>query len=125
MNAAGRAAPTAGGSTAAEHALALLGLARRAGRLALGATAVQKMVSSGARPVIIMACDASAPQRRRWSRLQPVRGIVGDLLTRGELAARLGRADLAVVAVADKSFVRGLFELGVVADPAAAGAVRS
>lgn len=101
----------------AERVLALLGLARRAGRLAVGATAVQKMVKSGARPIVVLARDAGAGQRGRCRNLRPVRGLVDGCLTRADLARQLGRADLAVVAVADRGFVQGLLELGVVAEP--------
>jgi ribosomal protein L7Ae-like RNA K-turn-binding protein len=111
---------TPGGRTAtdtAERALGLLGLARRAGKLALGATAVEQLVHRGPPPVVVVARDAGAGQRRRMLALRPVRGHVADLLDRQQLAARLGRNELAVVAVADPGFVRGLQELGVVRDP--------
>ena len=38
-------------------------------------------------------------------------------LSREDLAGRLGRSELVVVAVNDPGFVRGLIELGVVAEP--------
>jgi hypothetical protein len=100
---------------AAQRTLALLGLARRAGSLALGGTAVGKMVRQGARPVVILARDAGASQQRRVLNWSPVRGFVTGLVDRQDLAQRLGRGDLSVVAVADAGFVRGLIELGVVA----------
>ena len=100
-----------------EPLLGLLGLARRAGLLAVGATAVEKLVRMGRRPVVVIARDASPNQRRRWLALRPVRGHVTGRVTREDLAQRLGRRDLAVVAVSDRGFVRGLIELGVVAEP--------
>jgi hypothetical protein len=104
-------------SEADEHLLALLGLARRAGKLAMGAMAVEKLVRTGARPVVVVARDAGASQRRRWLQMRPVRGFVSDRVGRDGLAQRLGRRDLAVVAVADRGFVNGLRKLGVVAEP--------
>jgi hypothetical protein len=100
-----------------ERVLALLGLARRAGRLAVGATAVQKMVQNGARPLVVLARDAGKSQRERCRNLRPIRGLADSCLTRAELARHLGRADLVVVAVADRGFVQGLVKLGVVAEP--------
>ena len=103
--------PPHGGQAAgetAERALGLLGLARRAGKLALGATAVEQMVAREMRPVVVVARDAGAGQRRRMLGLRPVRGHVAHLLDREQLAQRLGRQELVVVAVADMGFVRGL-----------------
>ena len=51
----------------AERVLGLLGLARRAGRLAMGATAVEKLVRHGRPPVVIIARDAGENQRRRFA----------------------------------------------------------
>ena len=100
-----------------ERVLGLLGLARRAGRLAMGATAVERLVRQGKPPVLILAHNAGESQRRRFASLRPIRGLVDDLLSREDLAGRLGRAELVVVAVNDPGFVRGLIELGVVAEP--------
>ena len=99
---------------APERTLALLGLARKAGRLAVGATAVAKLVRQGANPVVVLAGDAGAGLKRRVLRMRPVRGFVIGLVNRRDLAERLGRGDLAVVAVTDRGFVRGLIEIGVV-----------
>jgi ribosomal protein L7Ae-like RNA K-turn-binding protein len=101
----------------AEKVLGLLGLARRAGRLAMGATAVEKLVRQGRPPVVVIARDAGENQRRRLAGLRPVRGLVDTLLDREQLAERLGRKELVVVAVDDPGFVHGLIELGVVAEP--------
>jgi hypothetical protein len=100
-----------------ERVLGLLGLARRAGRLALGATAVEKMVRFGPPPVVVVAKDAGAGQRHRVQGLRPVRGVIDDLMTGADLANRFGRNELTIVAVNDPGFVRGLVEMGVVAEP--------
>lgn len=97
-----------------ERLLGLLGLARRAGKLAMGASAVEAMVRAGDKPLVILVHDGSPNQRRRWLTLHPVRGFVKDRLSRADLGQRLGRNDLTIVAVADSGFVRGIMELGVV-----------
>jgi ribosomal protein L7Ae-like RNA K-turn-binding protein len=107
----------AAGGDVVERVLGLLGLARRAGKLAVGATAIEQLVGRRARPVVVLARDAGANQRRRMFGLHPVRGYVLDVVDREQLAARLGRSELVAVAVADMGFVRGLQALGVVSDP--------
>jgi ribosomal protein L7Ae-like RNA K-turn-binding protein len=94
-----------------ERLLGLLGLACRAGRLALGARAVTAMVSEGRRPLVILARDTGPAQRERLLRLSPVRRILDDAVDRRQLAQALGRSELAVVAVADPDFVRGIERL--------------
>ncbi len=101
-------------AAAQERLLGLLGLARRAGKLAVGATAVTQLVRSGARPVVVIAGGVGASQHRKLTALRPVRGVVDGLVDRDEMAHRLGRNDLVVVAVADRGFVAGLMELGLV-----------
>ena len=100
-----------------ERVLTLLGLARRAGRLAIGGTAVEKLVRNGARPVVVLARDAGGSQRQRCARWQPLRGVISGLVTRADLSRQFGRDDLVVVAVADPGIVHGLLQLGVVDDP--------
>ena len=95
--------------------LALLGLAQRAGQLAVGASAVAKLVRRGKRPLVVVAHDAGEAQRRRYFGLQPVRGFVAGLVSRDELAVALGRRDLAIVAVSDAGFVAGIDRLGATA----------
>ncbi len=94
-----------------EKLLGLLGLARRAGQLAVGATAVEVLVRGGRRPWLIVARDAGASTRARLARLAPVRGVVDDAVDGAELARALGRAALTVVAVGDPGFVRGIERL--------------
>ncbi len=88
--------------------LGLLGLAMRSGTLAVGTTAVKQMVSRGKNPILILARDAGDGQLIRIRRLEPVAGIVDDVLDRADLAAALGRNDLVVVGVADPGFVHGI-----------------
>jgi ribosomal protein L7Ae-like RNA K-turn-binding protein len=88
--------------------LGLLGLAQRAGRLAVGATAVERMVHEGRRPLLVIASDTGEGGRARLQRLTPVRAVLADAVTRAELADALGRRELTVVAVSDPDFVKGI-----------------
>lgn len=92
----------------AEKMLALLGLARRAGKLAVGYRAVEQLVKRGERPLVIVARDAGASQKGKISGWTPLRGLVDDVVTKDELAQAMGREKLAVVGLSDPGFVRGL-----------------
>jgi len=96
----------------ADKLLGLLGLARRAGRLGMGFSAVEKMVARGENPLVITASDLGASLKGKVSRWQPVRGVVADVLTGEDLARALGRDKLAVVGVSDSGFVKGIRKLG-------------
>ena len=91
--------------------LGLLGLARRAGKLAVGVSAVEKMVHRGENPVVIVAADAGASLRSKVARWQPVRDVVEGAVTTADLARALGRDKVAVVAVAESGFVKGIRKL--------------
>ena len=91
--------------------LGLLGLARRAGKLAVGTSAVERMVHEGRRPLLIIASDAGEGPRTRLLRLAPVRGVLADVVSRDDLAMALGRKELTVVAVGDPDFVHGIERL--------------
>jgi len=92
--------------------IGLLGLARRAGMLAVGTTAVEKLVRRGERPLVILAVDAGAALGQRAARWSPVRGVVADAVTSAQLAVALGRDKLSVVGTAAPDFVRGIRKLG-------------
>ena len=96
----------------ADNLLRLLGLARRAGKLGLGFSAVEKMVARGENPLVITAADIGESLKGKVSRWQPVRGIVADVLTGEDMARAFGREKLAVVAVSDSGFVKGIRKLG-------------
>jgi len=91
--------------------LGLLGLARRAGKLAVGFTAVEKSVRRGERPLIIMATDIGASQKAKIGRWEPLRGTLTDVLSAEVLAKAMGREKLSVVGVSDAGFVKGIQKL--------------
>lgn len=94
-----------------QRLIALLGLAQRAGKLAAGISAVERSVARRQRPLVLLVSDAGGALRRRVARLEPVRDLRVMSVTRAELARALGRHDLAVVAIADTGFVRGITAL--------------
>lgn len=91
--------------------LALLGLANRAGKLALGFSAVEKMVRKGQSPLLVVATDIGASQYGKVERLEPVSEKLMDVLTGSEMAEALGRQKLVLVAVSDSGFVKGIKKL--------------
>ena len=92
----------------ADAVLRLLGLARRAGRLRLGAGPVLRALDQEGPGVVFLARDAGADVERRVrrdlgpSRLDDTTFVVEDLAT------AFGRERLATVSVHDRDFVAGL-----------------
>ncbi len=99
------------GTVDGQKLLALLGLARRAGRLAVGFSAVETIVRRGEAPLVILATDIGASQKNKVSRWEPLRGLLTDVLTGEELAQAMGREKLSVVGVSDAGFVKGIKKL--------------
>lgn len=92
----------------AEKLLGLLGLARRAGKLAVGFRAVEQLVRRGDKPLVIVARDAGTAQKGKISGWSPLRGLVDDVLDRGPLAQAMGRDQLVVVGLTDAGFIKGI-----------------
>ena len=77
-----------------QRALALLGLARRAGQLAVGAHAVRAALGENEARVLVQARDAAAGGRRKIEKLRAAAApdcVSVTLFDRAELAAALGR----------------------------------
>jgi len=94
-----------------EKILALLGLANRAGKLAIGFSAVEKMVRRQQRPLVILASDVGAAQLGKIQRWEPLAGMITDTVSADDLARALGREKLVVVAVSDPGFIKGILKL--------------
>ena len=78
----------------AQRALTLLGLARRAGQLVIGAQAVRAALGGNEAPVLVQARDAAADGRGKIERLRAAAApdcVSFVLFDRAELAAALGR----------------------------------
>ncbi|MBI4538318.1 MAG: ribosomal L7Ae/L30e/S12e/Gadd45 family protein [Gemmatimonadetes bacterium] len=94
-----------------------LGLARRAGAVAVGSAAVREALRARRAYLVLLATDASAGQRQKLEVLSarssvPV-GVCGD---RASLGAAVGAPPTAVVALTRRSFAAKLLE-ALRADP--------
>ncbi len=67
-----------------------LGLARRAGLVAVGAEKVKAQIATGRTAVLLEAADGSVPERAKHTALAPTLPVV-DLFSSSELGAALGR----------------------------------
>ena len=88
--------------------LTLLGLARRAGKLAVGEEPVRLALQEGSARTVFLAADASDHTRRK---LEPKLGEVPLQpipASMAELGRALGRESCAVCAVTDKGFAESL-----------------
>jgi len=87
----------------------LLGLARRARKLAIGSTEVEQQLKKQRVKLLVFAEDASANSRRKV--LELARGCpVVTYGTVAELGALLGREKVAVLGVLDVHFAKGILE---------------
>lgn len=94
-------------STLQHQAIKLLGLARRARKLALGGQAVEQALRRGKVALLVFANDVSPRSRSKLSRLAgniPIRLWQG----KGELGAIFQRRELGVLAVLDAHFAAGI-----------------
>jgi hypothetical protein len=109
------------------RALDCLGLARRAGQVAMGFEQVRACLRSASAAVLIAAADGAADGRRKLRQLAPGVPVI-TAFSKAELGAALGRDGIVHVAVAPGGLARRLigsvrrlagFRAGVMA-PAAA-----
>lgn len=88
---------------------AILGLGRRAGRVAAGEAAAGKAVRTREALVVLLAGDAGQATRRYFRRLCREHGV--PLLqagTKEELGRAIGKSPRAVLAITGESFARAL-----------------
>ena len=90
-------------------AMALLGMAGRAGALAYGTGSTKRALKEGRARLVLFAQDASETQRDKVMKLlrhgKTPRAILG---TREELGSAVGVAPVSAVAVTDKEFAKEL-----------------
>ena len=92
-------------------ALGLLGLARRAGAVTPGVGATRRALQVGALRLVVLATDASETQWRKVRGRARRAGVpVEAVASRTELGRALGRTELSVAGVTDRSFARQLQE---------------
>jgi predicted RNA-binding protein YlxR (DUF448 family)/ribosomal protein L30E len=87
--------------------LACLGLARRAGEVAIGFDQVRACLRSSSAAVLIAAADGAADGRRKLRRLAPDLPVI-TAFSRAELGAALGREAVVHAAVAEGGLARRL-----------------
>lgn len=115
------------------RALATLGLARRAGEVALGFEQVRQALRSETAAVLVAARDGAADGRQKLRRLAPDLPLI-VAFSSTELGAALGRESLVHVAVAPGGLARRLlqdverlagFRADVIVPPGSAGPLGS
>jgi predicted RNA-binding protein YlxR (DUF448 family)/ribosomal protein L30E len=115
------------------RALSTLGLARRAGQVAIGFEQVRAALRSGAATLLVAASDGAADGRQKLRRLAPDLPLI-VAFSSTELGAALGRESLVHAAVAPGGLAQRLlqdverlagFRAGVMAPPGAAGPIES
>lgn len=89
-------------------ALRLLGLARRAGELQLGARPVLRALSRELPGIVFLARDAGDDLRRKIERQRGDSELDAVSFDSQTLAATFGRERLAVISIHDANFVSGL-----------------
>lgn len=101
--------------------LALLGLARRAGRLVIGAEESRRAIREGIARVVVLADDASSGHRGKVEAVARARGVpVVGVGSRDELGKALGKGLVTAVVVTDKGLSARLLDL-VLGPPAEKG----
>ena len=91
----------------AGRALDCLGLARRAGQVAMGFDQVRACLRSSSAAVLVAAADSAAGGRRKLHRLAPDLPVI-TAFSRAELAGALGREGVVHVAVGRGGLARRL-----------------
>ncbi len=100
------------GDSGAEAVLRLLGLARRAGKLEVGFSAVERMAARYPDTVVLVARNMGAAQRHRVENWQ-VRRVVTLPVTSEDLGRAMGRKVVAVTGLRDAGFAKGIAKLGL------------
>jgi predicted RNA-binding protein YlxR (DUF448 family) len=86
----------------------LIGIARRAGMLAVGSAAVEEALRSDRAALVIVACDARAAAETGPVEAAIAAGRAAAWGSKSRLGAALGRGDVGVVAVLDDGLARSL-----------------
>jgi ribosomal protein L7Ae-like RNA K-turn-binding protein len=96
-------------TNSSQKSLGLLGLAHRAGKIAMGRQAVLEALNTGRARLLMFTADAPEklvePFTEKAESLCPV---VHMNATRSDLGIQLGRRDVVVVAILESSFAQGI-----------------
>ena len=97
------------GTSRRAEALALLGLAQRAGAVVKGTDGVRQAIRRGEVRLVLFAEDGSRTQQEKVRPLARARDVrCATLADRGDLGAAVGSGPLATVAVTRRSFAEEL-----------------
>lgn len=88
--------------------LTLLGLARRAGKLAIGEEPVRQALDSGSAKTVFLAADAADHTRRKVEPRLGNASLRQIPATKAQLGRALGRESCAVCAVTESGFAKSL-----------------
>ena len=111
------------GAGARRKVAALVGLARRAGKVILGRERVEESLSRGVPPdLVLVASDAPAAVSSHLCTLMDRQGLPClAVLTREELGRALGRAEVVAVGITDRHFAQGIWSYSRLLGETAAG----
>ena len=99
------------GTSRRAKALALLGIAQRAGAVVKGTDATRRVLRKGDVRLVLLAEDGSETQRSKVLPLARARGVPWKIFgDRAELGAAVGSGPLTVVGVTQPSFAKELQE---------------
>jgi len=94
--------------------LGFLGLAKKAGALVSGDTAVENALARGTLKLLLLACDSAERTKRRFSYLAQEVGLKVITIPSKELVgAAIGLRPTAVIGVKNDSFARGFIKASV------------
>lgn len=92
-----------------DRVLSMLGLARRAGAVSMGAFMTERLIQSGECKLLILATDAAGNNRKKF------RGSASyyklpliEYSTKEELSRALGRENVVVAGVSDANFAKAI-----------------
>ena len=88
-----------------------MGLARRAGKLAVGFNAVEQLVRKSGNTLVVAASDMGGAQKSKVQRFDNLGGLIDDALTSEQMADAFGRNKLAIIGLSDPGFVKGIKKL--------------
>lgn len=91
--------------------LGLVGLARRARKVAIGRAAARLAMETGRSKLLLLAQDAPAKLRAAFTALARAYQVPAlDVRSKADLGRQLGRGQVAVAAVCDQSFAKGILK---------------
>lgn len=92
--------------------LTLLGLARRAGKLAMGETQVYEALQDGTARCVLVAEDAAPNTRDKLKTKAGAVPLQSIPYSKGDVGQALGRTTCAIVAVTEDGFAKSLLGYG-------------